>query len=531
MRLDWKAPFARAGAKLNGYLVRHWRGELPLAVSYWANLVALNLVHLLFAQVLIVVLLGLEIDTFYIWYYSLAWALVTFSGVWFMVGVWRSAERRMEHSPSFWARAAQASVGLQAVLLVVIFGTVGLPAIKESVQFSKLMTGLAYEVRVLPGGKELELVGGVGRGLDKKVLETLDRNPSIRVVHVNLYKGGLVRVARRLREKLRERKLTTYVSGACVSACTEVFLGGERRSMRVGAKIGFHGPMAPGMLEPVREFLLYRERSHLTSLGIEKSFAAKALRVEPKDMWYPSAQELIEAGVIDGVTAGEEFAQPGPPATAERDEMEADLLKYPLYQALKRKEPRAYEQIVGLLVAGLVSGEPLNETRQKTGRIIRELYRIRLPYAGAGALQRVSALFSEQFRLLRKKSTDSCWNAGAGGGPLQKIDYSNEMPESFRLQESEVMAEVFDTADMSRKLPSPDGKVARAVLERIQSNARFRVRSSDRNPAGPDDPSTDKVRECDFKMYFYEELAIVPVSESAPSLHWLFMGMRVPAYR
>ncbi len=84
--------------------------------------------HLLFAQVLVVVLLGLQIDTFYIWYYSLAWALVTFSGV------WRSAERRMEHSPSFWARAAQASVGL--------------PAIKESVQFSKLMTSASVVTRV-----------------------------------------------------------------------------------------------------------------------------------------------------------------------------------------------------------------------------------------------------------------------------------------------------------------------------------------------------------------------------------------------
>lgn len=530
MSQTWKAALARLGAKTVSWFVRHWRGELPLAETYWAGLVGSNLALAAVTHALGLLLAALGIDDLYVWYYALTWAMSALALAWLTAGVWRAAERLAALSPPFWARAAQGAVACQGAALVVAFGSWGLPSIRESREFSALLSGLAHEVRVLRGGTELELAGGVGRGLDKKAAKALDLHPGVRVVHVNLYKGGRVDVARRLGQLLRERKLTTYVSGACLSACAEAFLGGSRRYLRDGAKLGFHGPQAPGLSALGREFLFYGERSRLVSRGVDKAFASRALRVEPQDMWYPSAAELHAAGVIDGVTEGEEYAPPGPPVAAERGETEAALLKYPLYRALKSKEPGAFELIVDIMVLGLAAGDSPAETGLLTGRLIRDLYRVRLPFANDETLQKVSGLYAEQFRLLRKRSVESCWNAGAGGGAAQSVDFSGELPESFLLKEAEVMADVFESADMSRKPPA-DGQAARDLLARLQTNARFRVRINDRNLAGPDDPATDKERECEFKVLFYEELATVPAAEGAGGLRLLIEGLPVPAYR
>lgn len=528
MSQSWKSALARTAAQAKGCFGRHWRGELPLAESYWAGVVGLNLAIVVSSQALLFLLAACEIASLYVWSYSLTWLMTALGGAWLAVGVWRSAERRLELSPSFWARAAQASVSLNCVGVVVAFVALGYPALKESLEFSKVLAGLAYEVRVLRDGTELELVGAVGPGLAKKVARALDDNPGIRVVHVNLYRGGEGGAARSLRKLIGERKLTTYVSRACVSACTEVFLGGERRYLRLGAKLGFHGPTAPGLSPFGREYLFRRELANLTSVGVEQAFAAKSLRVEPKDMWYPSPPELLAAGVIHGTTAGTEYAPPGPPAAAERGAMEAELLKSPLYRALKDKEPLTYAVVLSALVGGLASGE-LDRAYESTGRIVRDVYEARLPFADDAALQRVAALYAEQFRLLRKRSPEACWKAGAGGGAKLQFGFSSRLPESFRLMESEVMAGVFETADMSRK--PAGGPNAEALLTRIRSDARFRVRINDANPAGPDDPSTDKARECEFKILFFEELATVPASEAALVLRRLYLGTPVPAYR
>jgi hypothetical protein len=103
-----------SGARSNraNFIVRHWRGELSLPVSYWVNG---WLVWIGYVVTVVVPVMGLkEVDET-----GLAFAITALFGgalgialeVWRLVGVWRSAQKRAESGAGrFWARTAQAAV-------------------------------------------------------------------------------------------------------------------------------------------------------------------------------------------------------------------------------------------------------------------------------------------------------------------------------------------------------------------------------------------------------------------------------------
>ena len=100
------------------YIVRHWRGDLSLPVSYWINsFLGTIAVSVVFSCVGLLVEpadspLGFAIAV------SVAWLLLIVVTLWQLVGVWRSAGKHRERSgKAFWARAAR---------FMVIFGFLGL---------------------------------------------------------------------------------------------------------------------------------------------------------------------------------------------------------------------------------------------------------------------------------------------------------------------------------------------------------------------------------------------------------------------
>src|ERR1039458_9104775 len=103
---DAAAPTPPSRAK--NYLLRHWRGECSLAVSYWINgwlaVVPIAAVALLVG----VALKEGRQPWLYLTGLLLIWSLVILSVVWQSVGTWRSAARAKRlRGRRFWPVVAQ----------------------------------------------------------------------------------------------------------------------------------------------------------------------------------------------------------------------------------------------------------------------------------------------------------------------------------------------------------------------------------------------------------------------------------------
>ena len=97
--------------KNSSYLVRHWRGELPLGVSYWGNGALVSLIAVFLLRSLTNTGAGRLAP-------SLAWLLVVPLAIWQFVGIWRSAARaNREGGPKVWTYAAQVVVFLASLVL------------------------------------------------------------------------------------------------------------------------------------------------------------------------------------------------------------------------------------------------------------------------------------------------------------------------------------------------------------------------------------------------------------------------------
>jgi len=230
------------------YIVRHWRGELPLPVSYWLN-------GFVVTAVFVIVIKIVPWDTFVSKspkLYSTAvialWVLLAIATIWQLVGIWRSADNYLRQGKSkLWGNLAKTAVVLGLISAAANFASVGIPQITE---YAKIATGNdpigTYQLRVLRDATEMEIVGAIVFGLTDDVHRTLDAHPTIRIIHLNS-EGGRVSEARNLRDLIGSRRLTTYTASGCFSACTLAYAAGEKRLIARGAILGFHQYSFPGI--------------------------------------------------------------------------------------------------------------------------------------------------------------------------------------------------------------------------------------------------------------------------------------------
>lgn len=149
----------------------------------------------------------------------------------------------------------------------------------------------------------------------------LSENRDIRVVELNST-GGDIGAATYMADLVIDYELDTNVNGECASACTLVFLGGEKRSINRGSWLGFHQSWWDP--EYVEQYFLENKDDEgwsspfefaswlygdtqaevLTNMqyfverGVDPLFAIKTMQATSDDMWYPRRKELESAGVI-----------------------------------------------------------------------------------------------------------------------------------------------------------------------------------------------------------------------------------------
>lgn len=324
------------------WIKRHWRGDLPLGVSYWLN--GLIVYIGLYATAFAIAGAISQIKSPYTGAaYLITFWLVAFAlQIWLWVGIWRSANRHIERTGRrFWASLAKVMVALGVLSAPgrFLLESYGWQAIVDSLKHaSQIKEFSKYEIRPLRDGSEIEISGGLGIGIADAFEKTLAAHPNARVIHLNS-SGGLRDEARKIRDLISAKGLITYTSTECISACTLTFMGGSERFMRDGAKLGFHQPQIPVLRGQDLQEAIRDEEDYLVSIGVSRDFAHKALSTPPSDIWLPAPFELLQAHVITGITQGDEFGLSGIKGWKDQKKIESELLSLPLYQMLKTREP------------------------------------------------------------------------------------------------------------------------------------------------------------------------------------------------
>lgn len=121
--------------------------------------------------------------------------------------------------------------------------------------------------------------------------------------------------------------LDTRVDSYCVSACTLIFLAGERRFLGLGGRLGFHG--VSWARDDMKDYYEDRREAYgwmdefafaswtyeegmrdvnrllafLAAEDIDLDFIVRAGFVHSDDMWFPTRQELLDYGIITPLTA------------------------------------------------------------------------------------------------------------------------------------------------------------------------------------------------------------------------------------
>ena len=150
----------------------------------------------------------------------------------------------------------------------------------------------------------------------------LFEHPEIKILKLT-GPGGFMPAAREIASKIIEFDLNTVAYGQCESACTTIFLAGNKRSLETSAKLGFHRQWVDKEQEKLyynamketkgwkNEFdyiawiydvladNIVKDIEFMESRGVSMDFILKALSKASYDMWEPSRDELTAAGIVN----------------------------------------------------------------------------------------------------------------------------------------------------------------------------------------------------------------------------------------
>jgi len=340
----------------------HWQGLLPLELSYWVNVFVIGIALLFITPPLFQYfsdseassrLRGLIIIAFY--------AVITGISVWQLTGLYRSADKHTSRGGSTgWAMIAKLMVLIGIGRYCYDMNQTGVPFILES---GKLVVGTSQlpplSIRVMNQGTEVELLGGLEFGTSNHLSQVLVDNPSIRIIHLNSM-GGRIAEAKKLALLVKKNKLITYSKTQCLSACPIVFLAGKEKLLGDSAKLGFHsasfGDVSGSEVEELNKSLL----SQLDKANVPSWFVKKVSEISSKDVWNPSKDELIKAGVIDKVVDSGNYALSGVSDWQTPTTIDQELQKHEVYKSLKQFDKEGYKVVREKMVAAIKDGTPLN---------------------------------------------------------------------------------------------------------------------------------------------------------------------------
>jgi len=297
------------------YIRAHWRGDLPLGLTFWINLVLLRFaIHLLAALThppfvdpdVAAVSATLFIALAHIGIFT-----------WQIVGVVRASDKYQSFDGAI-IPAYGVYFGIAIALLFTLssaFTAIQTTFVDSKGSLLNLIwqqeRNARYSLRLSSDGKTFYLDGSFEHGMTERLKNRLARDRGVERI-VLTSSGGFIFEGRGVGKLIADRGLDTHVDGSCYSACARAFIAGRTRTIAAGATLGFHRyrldavypvPFIDVDTEQDKDRAFYRSR------GVGDAFLSRMFDTVPPDLWIPSTDTLLESGVAHRIAAKPRAAQ------------------------------------------------------------------------------------------------------------------------------------------------------------------------------------------------------------------------------
>jgi hypothetical protein len=402
-------------------LARFWRGEFSLALSFWGIGLLVIVLAFVLPEGVGWLVRGRDFNPFVIFSAIVAiWTIVLVSQVYLTVGIWRSASYQCVHAlgrRGLWGLAAQLVLVAAALNSARLFVMTGVPELAEGVGMVLLDDPSLppYSVRLMRGGTEAEIAGGFKYGLARDAEKLFATAPQLRVVHLNSA-GGRLGEAVKIARLIARRKLDTYTSATCASACAVVYAAGHERYLRRGARLGFHRSFFAGSenAEAMKRLLL--------SAGIAPAFVDRAVAEPAESIWYPTDAELADGRVVTAFVDSYRFAASGFGAFATLIAFEDALRRTPGLEALSESQPELFDDIAELYLKRYFEGRSIGEIEDEVRQTkVAPFIATRLPQVDDGILVDYALLLADQYAALGASDAAACFAYITRGGNARMI--------------------------------------------------------------------------------------------------------------
>jgi len=453
----------------SNYFLRHWHGNLTLPVSYWVNggIVAFAIVAFLGVLVRAVSEAGSSLRAISI-VACITVLLIPAIWVWSVVGIWRSAGKHADRGGSAgWARAAKVMVVLGAFSMA---GQTKSMLVPQFMEFAQIAIGHdpigePASIRVSPNGKAILFDGAITEGSANRFQAVIDSAPSANTIVLNS-RGGRILEAEAIADIIRAKGLKTYVEHLCASACPLIFIAGSDRAAEPNARIGFHQSSFPGL--SASDISDAEVQQRYIDAGIDPSFVEKAYSTPSDSMWYPSHDELAQAGVISRTSLGGEVAS-ALSAVSNRKQLEMAFLQVPVFRSFRGRYPNEFGEVVAaawtVRQAGGSDGEITTAARTKFTTFFPQI----MSHASDEDLAKYLALLVEELSAARSLSVEACDKLTQG-----QLDISRALPPSLTGRELALLQSILDStgkAELDRTAATIALRTAMDSLSKRDINA------------------------------------------------------------
>ncbi len=288
-----------------GYIREHWQGRHSLIRSFLMNLVLLRLVIFYLDRFTHPPFLDSSHGAAAVTVsFLVAGHLIVYP--WQIVGVLRSCERYLrDFGSAAWVWAIYLGLAVSIVVtLISVFGALQWLLIDRDVELAadvlERERAAKYALSLSDGDRLIRLSGSLEMGITKKLEAILRQHPGVTAMVLESH-GGHIYEGRGVAKLIQRYGLDTYVFGSCSSACTTAFIGGAVRILGGNGRLGFHQyRLSANLPLPFLDIEKEQEKDRLfyQSQGIGKTFLERVFDASHADIWFPSPEVLLAAGVV-----------------------------------------------------------------------------------------------------------------------------------------------------------------------------------------------------------------------------------------
>ena len=219
----------------------------------------------------------------------------------------------------------------------------------------------------------IHLQGGLGFGVSDEVGKLLREYPEVKGIILDSH-GGRIYEGRMLVRLISSYALDTYSLKGCYSAATTAFIAGKNRFLGMGANLSFHQyqmgyKSMKGLVdmkdEQAKDLLIFQQQ------GIKSEFLYKLFNTHHDDLWYPTVDEMLNAGVIHGIVNPSDLLSVE--YGFEAEDFDEAFLDSPMFKTIQQYDPVTYKKLMEEFEEQIKKGATQIELQHAVANVFRSL--------------------------------------------------------------------------------------------------------------------------------------------------------------